>query len=167
MASPAALSAERETVRRVVHGVNSMLSTLSHKYYLEVVGFEEVPSSMGIDAQSVINHYVSDDYDIFIGLMGVTLGSPTARATSGTVEEYERALARAKGNLGDVHIMFYFKEVEEVSQAVLDFRVRIAGEGLWYKTFTGTEELMQSLYPGLMQTVLQWDYSKLTPQPET
>jgi hypothetical protein len=62
--------------------------------YFEVVGWEEVPSGIGSDPQDVVNRYIEGEYDVFLGLMGATLGSPTGRAASGTVSRMMTLLAR-------------------------------------------------------------------------
>jgi hypothetical protein len=108
--------------------------------YLEVVGWEEVPSGIAAEPQEVINRYVGDDYDIFLGLMGQTLGSPTARAVSGTVEEYGRALRRWRASPATMELAFYFKTVRSSAAGpgydqVLAFRERLTRDGLLYKDF--------------------------------
>ena len=60
-------------------------------------------------AQEVINKQIPQDYDIFIGVMWKRCGTPTASAPSGTIEEFNRAVARRK-TTGRPKIMFYFCE---------------------------------------------------------
>lgn len=114
--------------------------------YLEVVGWEDVPSGIATDPQEVINRYIGDDYDVFLGLMGQTLGSPTARAVSGTVEEYERALRRWREPLQSVRLAFYFKTVPPSGAGpeydrVQAFRKQLSKDGLLYKDFRTRPEL--------------------------
>ena len=48
------------------------------------------------DGQDVINRQIEDKYDLFIGIMYTKFGSPTNRAESGTVEEFEIAYKKAQ-----------------------------------------------------------------------
>ncbi|NEP26901.1 DUF4384 domain-containing protein, partial [Moorena sp. SIO3I6] len=50
-----------------------------------------------------------EEYELFVGIMWNRLGTPTPRAESGTVEEYERAVAAFESN-GKPDIWFYFRE---------------------------------------------------------
>src|SRR5438046_1724536 len=92
LASPGDLADERVAVRLTVDELNHSQLSESTGVELWVIGWEDVPSGIGREAQEVINSYINDDYDIFLGLMGSRLGSPTRAASSGTIEEYERAL---------------------------------------------------------------------------
>ena len=61
--------------------------------------------NFGIDAQDVINEQIPDDYDLFVGIMWCRYGTPTGRAGSGTVEEFERAKARYDADKNSVQLM--------------------------------------------------------------
>jgi hypothetical protein len=103
---------EREIVRSVVHELNRTWGRRTEVYF-EVVGWEDVPSGIGSDPQEVVNRYRGGDYDVFLGLMGSRLGSPTNRAASGTVDEYEQALNRWRQYPDLVELKFYFLENAE------------------------------------------------------
>ena len=88
--------------------------------------------------QEVINREIPADYDIFIGIMWKRVGTPTATAPSGTIEEFNRACERRKQ--GSVpRIMFYFcdqpipvptgMELQQLAEAV-KFRSQLASQGL-------------------------------------
>jgi hypothetical protein len=112
-----------------------------------VVGWEDVPSDKGPEAQEVINSYINDDYDIFLGLMGFRLGSPTRAAASGTVEEYERALELSRLN-PEVRVKFYVKQFppsQEREPEVTEFLERLKGDGVLYVLFTSPEDLGRTL----------------------
>ena len=53
------------------------------------------------------------EYDLFIGLMWRRLGTPTPRAISGTVEEFELAV-KAHEQVGKPDIWFYFRQPRTV-----------------------------------------------------
>lgn len=109
VASPSDVSEEREMVRNAIRDYNSIVG-VNQGVHCRFIGWEDnVHSSMGNDGQDVINSQVGDDYDIFLCILWTKLGSPTPRALSGTVEEYDRALARYKKDPSNVHIGFYLK----------------------------------------------------------
>jgi hypothetical protein len=109
VASPSELEAERWAVHQAARTVNLAFSKETGIYF-EVVGWEDVPSNLGADPQEVINQYFEEDqYDVLIGIMADRLGKPTRRASSGTVEEYQRALARYADDPDSVHVQFFFK----------------------------------------------------------
>ncbi|MCH8024670.1 MAG: DUF4062 domain-containing protein, partial [Candidatus Marinimicrobia bacterium] len=90
VASPSDVSEERAAVKEIADELNKLWKNRS--IALEVVSWEsDVYPSFGSDPQSVINEQVSDDYEIFIGLMWAKIGTPTKEAESGTVEEFRRA----------------------------------------------------------------------------
>jgi hypothetical protein len=58
---------------------------------LELVRWEtHAYPSFGDDPQAVINEQIPDDFDLFLGLMWYRFGTPTGRAGSGTLEEFNR-----------------------------------------------------------------------------
>jgi hypothetical protein len=103
---------------------------------------------IGKDAQDVLNRELTDTPDIFIGLMWGRYGTPTARAGSGTEEEFARALARYRKDPSSVRIMFYFKDAP-VSPSEIDpeqlarvqtFRKSLGDEGALHWKFGTIEE---------------------------
>jgi hypothetical protein len=162
LASPGDLGSEREVVRRVVQKLNKIWSRMFAVEF-EIVGWEEVPSGFGTDGQDVINRYIHDDYDILLGLMGARLGSPTKRADSGTVEEYERALARRLVDPQSVELMFFFKQsvvMRELDpdqiRAVQEFQKRIRADGLLSVDFDDVSDLEEKLEEQLAQVMQSW-----------
>ena len=88
--------------------------------YLHLLRWEtHVPPGKGSDTQEVINKAIGDDYDIFLGLLWTRIGEATPRATSGTIEEFNRALERNSKDPTQCKIMFYFKEAE-ISPLLID-----------------------------------------------
>src|SRR5260370_522368 len=64
------------------------------------------PPGVGVDAQAVLQPYIGD-YDVYVGVMRHRLGTPTRRAASGTVEEFQDARRRWE-KTGRPAIFFYF-----------------------------------------------------------
>jgi hypothetical protein len=102
---------------------------------------KDVYPSVGSDPQDIINKQL-DDYQIVIGILGDTLGSPTKRADSGTVEEILNGMKKRTDD-PNIHIMVYFKIIQKISvngnsikefERVNDFKQYFSKEGL-YGTF--------------------------------
>lgn len=142
LASPGDLAAEREIVEELINELNGIWG---HKIgiTLRLVRWErDVRPGVGDDAQAVVNSQVPDDYEVFIGLLWGRFGTPTLRYSSGTHEEFERAIARRKES-GSPEIMMYFKdaplrpsaiETEQVAQ-VQAFRKSLDERGVLYRPF--------------------------------
>jgi hypothetical protein len=109
VASPSDVSDERSRIEDVVGEINLTLAGASSQR-LEIVKWEthSIPG-LGADAQDVINRTTPHDFDIFIGLMWQRFGTPTNRAESGTLEEFENAKERHDADPNAVDVMFYFK----------------------------------------------------------
>ena len=60
---------------------------------------------IGSEPQDIINSQIGDEYDVFIGILWGRIGSPTSKADSGTLEEFERARARWEADSGSVEII--------------------------------------------------------------
>ena len=161
IASPSDVADERAVVEQVIAELNQVWSrTLG--IYLDLVRWEtHAYPEVGVDAQEVINRELHDDYDIFVGVMWARFGTPTARAGSGTEEEYERAYARHVGDPSSTRIMFYFKTAA-LSPSAIDaiqlgkvqtFRTTLGSRGTLYWDFSGSEEFAQLLRMHLSRTV--------------
>ena len=91
VASPNDVSEERDRVDQIVNELNSVHARRTG-IRLEVLRCErDVSPAAGKDPQAVVNDQIPQDYDVFLGIFWNRLGSPTNRAGSGTVEEYEMA----------------------------------------------------------------------------
>ncbi len=96
LASPGDLAAERTIVEGLVDETNRLWSA-EYGVLLQLIRWErDVRPGIAEDAQAVVNNQISDDYDVLIGLLWAHFGTPTLRYSSGTQEEFERAIARFK-----------------------------------------------------------------------
>lgn len=163
LASPSDVSYERDRVDGFVSEWNSLWSD-EIGIHLKLVRWEtNAFPAVGADGQDVINGQIGDDYDVFIGIMWKRFGTPTARAASGTVEEFERALARYRKS-GQPALMFYFKKIVSDDdlgdatqlQAVKLFRDKVAKEGLLYWEFSEPEQFSQFVRVHLTRQVQAW-----------
>ncbi|MEO0686545.1 MAG: DUF4062 domain-containing protein, partial [Cyanobacteria bacterium J06649_11] len=164
IASPGDVSPEREVLESVVSEFNRTWGD-KHQVRLEIFKWETHSyPAIGKDAQDVINHQIGDNYDIFIGIMWGRFGSATARAGSGTEEEFQRAYKRLK-NGEEVQIMFYFKDagippskldMGQISK-VLSFKSKIANEyGGLYHQFGSTDDFHTKARIHLSYVVQDW-----------
>ena len=145
VSSPSDVTEDRVQLEGVIEELNkTVASALGLR--LELLRWEtHARPGLGIDAQDVINRQIGDDYDIFIGIMWTRFGSPTTSSSSGTEDEFERALARARRKPGSVRILFYFKDTRiapsEIDpdqwSKIAEFKVRLRNEGLLYSEYSG------------------------------
>src|SRR3712207_9162732 len=73
--------------------------------------------SYGDGPQAVIDRQVSiADFHIFIGILWRRFGTPTARAGSGTEEEFQTARESWRVQRRPQEILFYFRSEEHTSE---------------------------------------------------
>ena len=120
---------------------------------------------LGGDPQLVVNGQVSDEYDIYIGILGSRFGHPTPRAGSGTEEEFDEAVARFQRDPTSVRVLFYFKRSAEDPftidltqvQCVRRFRDDLTANGVLYRDFTDTAAFAAMIRNHLQHLILdEW-----------
>lgn len=141
----------------------AMLIKDAYNVDLKLLTFEnDTFSSMGSDGQDVVNTQIGDKYDVYLGLMRSRLGTPTPRSTSGTVEEYERALARYRIE-GSPRMLFFEidfdlknsetnLDVLSELQRVKEFVNRLRSDGMLTRTVTA-EDIDIVIYTHLYKTL--------------
>lgn len=164
VASPGDVFAEREALEAVIRELNQTWSQ-SFNVRFDLVRWEtHAYPAFGEDAQDVINRQIPNNYDVFVGIMWARYGSPTGRAGSGTVEEFERALERYKANPHTVHLMVYFKDAP-VSPSAIDpgqlskvheFKQRVGAEGGLHWTFKDLPDFEALVRLHLSRYVQSW-----------
>lgn len=162
LASPGDVGAERNSVNGFVNEWNDLWSD-EIGVHLRLVRWEtHAYPAGGADGQDVINAQIGEEYDVFLGIMWKRFGTPTGRAASGTVEEFERALARNRAS-GSPELMFYFKKAEldpdvdaEQLLAVREFRGKLAIDGLLYWEFLTHQQFDQLVRVHLTRHVQNW-----------
>jgi hypothetical protein len=89
VASPGDVADERNRLEEIIRELNITWSR-ELGIRLELVRWEtHAYPGISQDAQAVINEQIPADYDLFIGLMWCRYGTPTGRAGSGTIEEFQ------------------------------------------------------------------------------
>jgi hypothetical protein len=131
-------------MERVVSSLNRTIGE-SERLLVDLVQWEtHACSGFGADAQDVINRQIEPG-DIFMGVLWRRIGTPTQRAISGTVEEFERA-HELWLRTGRPTLMVYFKtppfypSQEDLTQfrSVLDFNAQLKKKrGQGYRTLRG------------------------------
>lgn len=159
--SPGDVTEERERLEQVVSSVNSAFAGTGIS--LRLIRWEhDVRPGLGEDAQAVVNDEIPEDYDVFIGIMWNSVGTPTGRAISGTIEEFEQAVERFDKDPSSIRVMMYFKDAVPMSMADIDpeqlaavraFRAKFKGMGL-YKTFSSTDDFATAVQVHLTKLML-------------
>jgi hypothetical protein len=142
VASPSDVPEERKLLGNVILELNrtwaDSLGLAFRLYNWEC----DVAPGYGEEPQAVINSQIPSQYDVFVGIFWGRLGSPTKNYSSGTVEEFERAIARHK-TTGMPEIMVYFKDapippskIDPVQlQKLLNFKGGLGEQGVLHFTF--------------------------------
>jgi hypothetical protein len=146
LASPEDVPKERRYVQEVINELNRTVAA-ARGIVLQVKSWEnDAFPGYGTDAQALINLQIADmsKVSLFVGIMWNRLGTSTPRAESGTVEEFERAVA-SLGQHKRPNIWFYFRQApakldtdEQLEQRkkVLAFKKMVEANGIpWsYRT---------------------------------
>ena len=164
VASPSDVAEERSALEGIVTELNRTWS--KHQgVKIELVKWEtHVQPGFGGDPQDVINQQVNDDYDIFIGLFWGRVGTPTKRALSGTIEEFERALAMYNDNNDSVDIMLYFKDApikpskldSDQFKELMKFKDTLGELGSLYWSFDSMNDFEVTLRTHLSLAMQKW-----------
>jgi uncharacterized protein DUF4062 len=150
VASPSDVDKERDILEAVIKELNSSWSR-SLGVTFELIRWEtNTYPAVGADPQSIVNDQIGDDYDVFVGILWSRFGTPTPRSSSGTAEEFNRALSRLKED--EPSIMIYFKDTPispsaidpEQLKRIREFRGSISETSL-YSSFEDSSGFQASL----------------------
>jgi hypothetical protein len=176
VASPTDTAVEKRIIQATIEDLNRTYGR-DEGFRIDLLDWKtDAYPSIGADGQDVINRQIGD-YDVLLGLMSTRYGSPTGRASSGTVEEFDRAWARFIEQPDTVRIMFYFHDAE-VRLSAIDayellqiqrFRRRLQELGVLHWTYNDPNELAIQLRNHLPKTVreaLSSNLAKRPPKPQ-
>jgi hypothetical protein len=162
IASPGDVIEERDALARLIRDINDVLAFLAQekRLTLELVRYEtHAYPDLGMP-QDVINRQIPVDYDIFVGVMWKRVGTSTANAPSGTIEEFHRAVARRKTSHLP-RIMFYFcdekiaipgpDEIAQITE-VIKFREELSRLGLT-ETYPAHAAFTEHVRGGLLRAM--------------
>ncbi|MGO6681284.1 hypothetical protein AB9F42_28410 [Rhizobium leguminosarum] len=164
LSTPSDVAEERRALAGLLSEINDVVTFLApeRNVNLKLIHYEtDSYPDIKSGAQGVINDQIPVDYDIHFGVMWKRCGTPTTKADSGTVEEFDRALAHRE-KTGKPTIMFYFgtEEIsmpttdEEINQLknVMKFRRRLETIGLT-ATYPTRAEFRERARIGLLRAV--------------
>jgi hypothetical protein len=163
ISSPRDTAIEREICDQVFDEINRGLGS-RFKFRIESLKWERDTSpSFGEEVQTVIDSQLGNHYQIFIGIMHSTFGTPTNRAGSGTEEEFNHAYSRLLDK-ENIEILFYFgeeppKKLSEVNTQELEkinaFKRKVSDKGGLYGTYNGPREFEEKLRKDITKYFLQ------------
>ncbi|MGO6679598.1 hypothetical protein [Rhizobium leguminosarum] len=164
LSTPSDVAEERNALSSLISEINDVVAFLApeRNVNLKLIHYEtNVYPNIGSAPQDVINSQIPIDYDIHFGVMWKRCGTPTKSADSGTVEEFDRALAHRE-KTGKPTIMFYFsneeislpttdEEIEQLRK-VMTFRRRLETIGLT-AAYPTRDEFRERARIGLLRAV--------------
>lgn len=165
MSTPGDVEAERVHAVNLIREVNETVKFLapSQDVQFEIVRYEthSYPDIGSGSAQEVIDAQLPVDYDLYLGVMWKRAGTPTLGSPSGTIHEFEQALAH-KEDHGWPLIFFFFcddrinfphslDDVEQLREVLL-FRERINTLGLTV-TYQSSDHFRDALRVPLLRAL--------------
>jgi len=164
VSTPSDVQDERKALRSLVAEINDVVMFLApeRNVTLRLVDYKgDAHPDVGDEPQAVIDRQIPPDYDIHFGVMWKRCGTATKGADSGTVHEFNQALARRE-KTGKPTIMFYFSgepsspptspdEIDQLTK-VMKFRQRIEAIGLT-GAYPTRAEFREHARLGLLQAV--------------
>lgn len=127
---------------------------------LEVVSWRThaVPAA-GEDVQAILNEQLGR-IDVYLGVFRERIGTPTPRAESGTVEEYEVSRERCRTSPGEPSVLLYFYngklspnvDLEQLGR-LREFRNRVESDGILTESYTMPNRLAARVRLALCKVV--------------
>lgn len=157
IASPGDLEGERDSIPGLfVRWNNNHEGVMLHPLMWELGAVPE----LGRHPQTILNEQIIKPADLLVAMFWCRLGSPTAEAESGTVEEIREFIERK----GAARVIVYFctrpleKGIDDIQPAEIaalqDFKKEMQSVGL-YKQFKDLGEFHSHLYSDLDAKVRQ------------
>jgi hypothetical protein len=162
VASPGDVQRERDSILGIVNELNRTCGWLlgDAAPWLKVRLWETDTYPDAGRAQALITDQIGQ-YDIFIGVLWKRIGTPSDKAESGTIEEFETAYARWQQTQLP-HICFYFNRaaiappasISEAEQllGVAKFRERL-GNLVLIREYDGASLFADAIRPNLVQII--------------
>lgn len=156
VSSPGDLASDRAAVQSALDEANRILSTegiLLTPFFWER---DATPGRGGADAQSIINREIENNVDLVVLLMHHRVGSETANAVSGTIEEFDTAHKVSEGRPLEVLIYFSIAPVSPLTnpeqlRKVQEFRARVGALGYLYRDYEAVVDLRVNLIAHLVE----------------
>lgn len=166
IASPSDVSAERGALRSVMADWNDLHSARTGIVALPLAWESHSVPQMGVSPQAIINDQITDLADVLVAVFWTRLGTPTADAPSGTVDEIRRHILAGKPTL------LYFSEApvrldsvdDEQYRALKDFRRECQAQGL-IETYDSVADLRDKFFRHLTRLLPEKFASGALPLP--
>ncbi|MBL4894915.1 MAG: hypothetical protein JKY59_08655 [Emcibacter sp.] len=164
VASPSDVSEEREILETIAQELNKIWSH-NLNVRLDLIKWEtDTVPGFGDYSQDVINDQINDEYDIFIAIFWSKIGTPTKKADSGTIEEFNRAYEKHKKDPNSIDLMVYFKDQaiqpSEMDpnqlKKIQDLKIQLGEKGGLYYVFKSPKDFESSLRNHLSKIVQKW-----------
>lgn len=159
IASPSDVEEERKVARKAIYKWNDLHSE-EKKLVLLPVGWETHSSpETGERTQETINKQILKNADLLIGIIWTRIGTPTGKAESGTVEEFEEHIKAGKPAM----VYFSNKHINpqqidnEQYEKVKAFKAKYKGQSIYHE-FSTTAEFENKLYEHLVLQINGNDY---------
>ncbi len=161
--SPGDTTKERQYCKEVFCEINKTIGE-KFKFRVESLMWEDDSRpSFGDDSQEVINRQLLlKEYNIFIGILWARFGTPTLRAESGTIEEFEDAYKKYNDK-NELEICVYFNKqdipqekinIEQISK-VFQFKDKVSSLGGLYHEYNGADNFKEKLRTHLTKYFLE------------
>jgi len=157
--------ADRTALKGILQNL-SQLTEITHKITIRVVKWpDDFNPGVHEDPQKEIQKQSKGKHDIYLGLLGSRFGNPTARAESGTEEEFYDAITQFHKDTTSLRVLFYFKKSVENAlsldvgqlQKVQEFKENLPGLGVLYKEINDTNELLEIVPKDLLKLIVnEW-----------
>lgn len=162
LGSPSDTSEERDICDKVFREINNTLGEHLN-FRIESKRWEnDVFPDFGKDGQDVINQQIGGEFDIFVGIMWKKFGTPTARASSGTEEEFLNAYKMWEIDQS-TNLMLYFNkqpvDIDNIDfeqlKKVKDFKSTVADKGGLYYEYNGSDDFEEKFKKHIQKVLLK------------
>ena len=153
IASPSDTASERRVISEVIRDWNSAHASTSPFILQDRLWELDCVPEMGASPQEIVNRQIVDSADILIAVFSGRLGSPTSVASSGTVEEIERARSAQKP------VLIYFSNAPlprnhdpQQWHSLKAYKDELGTKSL-YREFTTVDDLRRAVTHNLAATL--------------
>jgi hypothetical protein len=152
LSSPNDTSAERDVVEKIVAELAREFANDSG-LALNLLRWETTAiGGIGSEPQDVVDQSITKQYDLYIGIVWARMGTPTARARSGTEEEFDRAISRLERGDTSLDIAFFFNskdvpigvDTDQINQ-VRRFKEKINSKSILTIEYNSIEKFEQEI----------------------
>jgi hypothetical protein len=163
VSSPADCSVYRSVVRSVIQQVNKTEAARRAQLQIKPILWEDMPpgpaepNNLQLRINEIMKNYGLNRYHIYVGMMSHRIGTPTSKALSGTIEEFQGAIASRRRSGLPQEILFYFlvNPNKPEDRDVRIFRNQIGRNGYLYAQLTPVD-FEEKLRLHLTSIVQEW-----------